>query len=166
MVNIPCLSLWQPWASLIAIGAKRIETRHWSTNYRGPLAIHAAKRINKGEMIELDCQKSFRNALSVLRPYDRAQMWDYLPFGAIVAVADLVACRPVESFGVGELHEPRNHLGETGHVLSWEEFAFGDYSPGRFGWVLENVRIFDEPIPQRGAQGLFRVTLPNGVEAR
>jgi len=37
------LSLWQPWASLIALDVKRIETRGWSTKYRGPLAIHAGK---------------------------------------------------------------------------------------------------------------------------
>ena len=30
-------SLWQPWASAIAVGAKRVETRSWPTNYRGPL---------------------------------------------------------------------------------------------------------------------------------
>ena len=63
--------MWQPWASLIAIGAKQIETRHWPTKYRGPIAIHTAKRIHKSEMRELDCRKSFREALAELRPYDR-----------------------------------------------------------------------------------------------
>lgn len=38
------ITLWQPWASLIAIGAKKYETRSWKTNYRGPIAIHAAKK--------------------------------------------------------------------------------------------------------------------------
>lgn len=38
------LTLWQPWASLVALGVKTIETRSWSTAYRGPLAIHAAAR--------------------------------------------------------------------------------------------------------------------------
>jgi hypothetical protein len=39
------ISLWQPWATLVAIGAKTIETRGWSTSYRGPIAIHAAKKL-------------------------------------------------------------------------------------------------------------------------
>lgn len=30
------ISLWQPWASAIAVGAKRVETRSWATKYRGP----------------------------------------------------------------------------------------------------------------------------------
>ena len=45
------ISLWQPWASVVALGSKRIETRHWSTGHRGPLAIHAAKRRVRGELI-------------------------------------------------------------------------------------------------------------------
>jgi hypothetical protein len=44
MTRIKCISLWQPWASLVAVGAKRIETRGWATAYRGRLGIHAAKR--------------------------------------------------------------------------------------------------------------------------
>jgi hypothetical protein len=41
---VKALTLWQPWASLVALGVKSIETRSWSTSYRGPLAIHASKR--------------------------------------------------------------------------------------------------------------------------
>lgn len=37
------LTLTQPYATLVAIGEKRLETRSWRTSYRGPLAIHAAK---------------------------------------------------------------------------------------------------------------------------
>ena len=38
------LSVHEPWASEIIAGKKPIEQRTWKTNYRGPLAIHAAKR--------------------------------------------------------------------------------------------------------------------------
>ena len=38
------ISLWQPYAALIALGFKKIETRSWPTTYRGPLAIHAAQK--------------------------------------------------------------------------------------------------------------------------
>jgi|SRR6266850_1917784 len=40
------LSLWQPWASLIYDERKKIETRHWEMLYRGPLAIHAAMKVD------------------------------------------------------------------------------------------------------------------------
>jgi hypothetical protein len=29
------LSVWEPWASMIASGVKTIETRSWQTSYRG-----------------------------------------------------------------------------------------------------------------------------------
>ena len=38
------ITIWQPWAFLLAMGAKQYETRSWETAYRGPIAIHAAKR--------------------------------------------------------------------------------------------------------------------------
>ncbi len=37
------LSVRQPWADLILVGAKDVENRTWWTSYRGRLAIHAAK---------------------------------------------------------------------------------------------------------------------------
>jgi len=32
------LTLYQPFASLVALGLKQVETRSWRTSYRGPLA--------------------------------------------------------------------------------------------------------------------------------
>ena len=40
------LSIMQPWAWLIAAGHKDIENRTWRTEYRGPVLIHAGKRID------------------------------------------------------------------------------------------------------------------------
>lgn len=39
-----CLSLRQPWASLVASGRKTVEVRSWRTHYRGPLVICASAR--------------------------------------------------------------------------------------------------------------------------
>jgi hypothetical protein len=38
------ISLTQPWASMIASSQKTIETRTWSTNYRGDLLICSSKK--------------------------------------------------------------------------------------------------------------------------
>ena len=32
---------------------------------------------------------------------------------------------------------------------------YGDYTPGRWGYFLENVVKFSEPIPARGKQGFW-----------
>ena len=153
------LSLWQPWASAIAIGAKRIETRHWCTSYRGPLAIHAAKRCVKYELGHIGAHWNWCGAL---RPLGLVMgggkpLWELLPFGAIVAVCDLVDCRPSESFTVGELHAPWRPRGETDALYDWTEDMMGDFSPGRFGWVLTGIEALPESIPWRGRQGLFEV---------
>ncbi|KXG09931.1 hypothetical protein AT864_01491 [Anoxybacillus sp. P3H1B] len=40
------ITIKQPWATLIALGEKKFETRSWKTNYRGKIAIHAGKTID------------------------------------------------------------------------------------------------------------------------
>ena len=40
------LSIRQPWAYLIAIGAKDVENRSWLTRFRGRIYIHASKRFD------------------------------------------------------------------------------------------------------------------------
>ncbi|HVT78326.1 MAG TPA: ASCH domain-containing protein [Acidimicrobiales bacterium] len=45
------LTLHEPWATDVAEGRKRIETRGWSTRYRGPLAIHAARTLRSVEYL-------------------------------------------------------------------------------------------------------------------
>ena len=151
------LSLWQPWASAIAVGAKRIETRHWSTKYRGPLAIHAAKRRVLGELRHYQCSWNWCGALKPLglAMGNGFKLCDELPFGAIVATCELVDCRPTDSFTQAELMTPRRPSGEISGSYDWNENQMGDFSPGRFGWVLEDIRALPEPIPYRGAQGLF-----------
>ena len=47
-----CLSMHQPWASLLILGFKRFEGRDWTTKYRGPLWIHATAQKPKPEDIE------------------------------------------------------------------------------------------------------------------
>ncbi|HSS99913.1 MAG TPA: ASCH domain-containing protein [Terriglobales bacterium] len=124
------LSLWQPWASLIAIGAKEYETRSWSTKYRGPLVIHASKTT------QIDwTDRKFMNRLSNVG-LDIKNM----PIGAGLCLCNLVAVYRTE---------------DCSPYLSEQELAFGDFSPGRAAWKLEIVRVFKKPVPGRGAQGLF-----------
>ena len=75
------ISLWQPWATLIAVGAKRLETRSWESRYQGELAIHAAKRWT-ADAHDLIQESPFREALQGHR----------MPRGVIVAVVRLTGC--------------------------------------------------------------------------
>lgn len=149
------ISLWNPWASLVAVGAKRVETRSWPTSYRGRIAIQAGVKKDMGVMIMLGMRPEFRGALWAPGepnfPFDKR-----LPFGAIVALADLVDCRRSETFTAEELDTPRLWPGAPGNY-TWTERQMGDFSPGRYGFVLENVQKLETPIPCRGFQQIFNV---------
>jgi len=125
--KLKAISLWQPWASAIAFGLKRIETRSWSTPYRGVIAIHAAKRWTADERDYADMfadryDTRLRNA----------------PRGVIVAVARIVDCRRTECLHVCE-----------------QEYDFGNFGPERYGWLLDDVRELREPVPCRGFQSMW-----------
>lgn len=48
--------------------------------------------------------------------------------------------------------------------ISHQEAAFGWYGPGRFAWVLRDIRAFEAPIPARGGLGLRNWEPPVGWE--
>lgn len=141
-----CLSLTQPWASLVAIGAKRIESRSWSTAYRGPLAIHAAKRFPTDAQLEA-LRRPFKAALEAggyhvhIATSGRRYVTHDLPTGVIVATCTLANCVTTQQI----LENP----------ITDQEYAFGDYRAGRWAWILEDIIKLAEPIPARGALGLW-----------
>ena len=139
------ISLWQPWPSLIAVGAKTIETRSRRTKYRGPLAIQAAKyHLSDDERDGLG--PDFWHAMAeALHPKGMAD----LPYGSIVAVVNLADCVPTTEFMRFRTIAPAR--------WSDRELLFGDYSPGRFAWILEDVKALKTPIPFIGHQFLFDV---------
>ena len=143
------LTLTQPWATLVAIGAKRIETRSWSTSYRGPLLIHAAKGFPP-DCQELCFEEPFRGTLAAAGFVNTAA----LPLGAIVAVCDLIESVDVEIFRPSH-GQPQAYLRGTFIDLPPHERAFGNYDLGRKAWVLDNVREIPKPIPCRGYQQLW-----------
>lgn len=129
------LSLTQPWASLVAVGAKQRETRSWSTPYRGQLAIHASKGFPQWAM-EYCVVEPF---LSVLAYQVGITLIGDLPRGAVIATCNLVDVRRITATNA-----------PTGN-----EKAFGDYTPGRFMWFLEDVKMLPFPVPAKGSLGLW-----------
>jgi activating signal cointegrator 1 len=136
------ITLHQPYATLIAVGAKRIETRGWRTRYRGPLAIHAA-RVFGHEARALCCREPFRAALARGGYADPAA----LPLGAVVAICRLVDC--LLTGAVGGQPSPHVPPGDT------PEWAFGNYAPGRYLWLLEDIAPVLPPRLARGKQGFW-----------
>ena len=153
------ISLWQPWASAVALGSKLVETRSWPIRYRGPIAIHAAKRRHLDELIHFNACWNWQGALRLAGASwgNGKGLHEILPFGALIAIAEVIDCRQTDDFTVGELDVIRFPLGEFSDLHGWTERQMGDFTPGRFGWVLSNVQPFPQPIPFVGHQGLFNV---------
>lgn len=142
------LTIWQPWASLVAWGEKRYETRSWTTAYRGPLAIHASVRpVEVGNLgVNRFYDQAFaRHGLHGLRD------WDSLPRGAVLCQVDLVDVVRVE---------------DLRGKISTDEESFGDYSDGRFAWKFENIKLLPQPIPAIGKQGLWEWRVETDVWER
>ena len=143
---IRVITLTQPWASLVAHGLKRFETRSWATAYRGPLAIHAAKGFPR-ECRDLCSTEPFAEALTSIS----IARFDQLPRGAVLATVMLCGC-----FEMGSLLAPCTaDLLASFKVPTWPESAFGDFMRGRFAWYLDHLERLAEPIPAKGALGLW-----------
>ena len=136
MGEMRALSVQQPWAWAIAAGKKPIENRTWPTTYRGLLAIHASKKLDDGALLDR-CS-----------PLARAVAWHtrlWTPpeyaLGAVIAVAEMTGCHD------GAM--------EQGGCSEWA-------SRWQWHWCLTGARCLAEPVPCRGALGLWR--LPEDVE--
>jgi hypothetical protein len=125
------LSLLEPWASLMAHGHKRVETRSWKTPYRGLVAIQASKS-----------RQAVKDGTS------HHLWWDVLGreepeyhFGCIIAVVRLLGCVETEAISP---------------TLDSQEQAFGNYEPGRFAWRFEAVPTrLVRPVLCKGMLGLW-----------
>jgi hypothetical protein len=137
------LTLWQPWASLVAMGVKQFETRCWQTKYRGELAIHAAAQIPPRYLgASRYTSKFIREMADVLncRQDSVLHKIDFLPRGVVLCTVRLV--------NVEETTRVRD-------VLSERELIFGNYDDGRYAWALEMVGTFEKPIPAKGNRMLW-----------
>lgn len=121
-------TLWQPWATAIAMGLKTIETRNWSTRYRGLLGIHAGKRWDKDAAVFLPpaVVERARGECGVLL--------------AVATLADVVRYETMTAWKEAA----------AAHLCPMEF-----WNPEKHGWILKNLRRV-KPVPVMGAMGLWR----------
>lgn len=176
------LTIYQPWASLIMVGAKPFEFRGWSPRRRGGayaaligqrIVIHAAARPMVADEIRqivdnlqfgganaaATCLRA-EAALALLLPLYHLKKPDGLPLSV--------------GLGSAVLGEPRN-----GHDIAVEDFGFPreaedelDGLPGfdsdrrdhaNFGWPMLDVEVWDRPIACRGFQGFWKWPTPQEI---
>ncbi len=120
------LTIKQPWATLIIQGDKRFEFRSWQTKYRGELLIHAGKGIDK-------------EAVKRLAKY----LPEELPSGKILGKVELVDCIKMSS------NFKKLLLNENKDIYTKSSFS------ENYGWQLDNVEVFKDPIPAKGKLSLW-----------
>ena len=150
------ISLWQPWASLIAVGAKPFETRDWPpprSLIGERIAIHAAKRPVNAEDREWAARHGCLD----------------LPLGAVVCTALLVGgyqCGDALKDGLVRI-VARREMPEVAHIdpggIPTDEF--GDYAPGRWAWRLTDIKRIG-PWPAIGRQGFWDYPYSDEVLSR
>lgn len=120
------ISIQQPFAGLVAAGLKEVDNRPWRTDYRGPLLIHASRKVDACAAMAVRCgyhPRTMRHAPEIA-PFGHGLE---LAAGGIVGVADLIDI--VED-----------------HPSPWFE--------GPFGWVFANARPLPF-LPHVGNLGIF-----------
>ena len=146
------ITILEPWASLIACGSKKIETRSWRTNYRGKIAIHAGKKFMHGSIEKFIAIEGWDRYAKMSRPLEQNNMYleEGVTLGCVVAIANLVDCVQFTY----SLLPGRNTILLNGQEVAESERMFGDCTAGRWGWILENIQRI-EPVPAKGQQGLW-----------
>lgn len=123
------LSIIEPWASLIKERKKVIETRSWNTTYRGELYIHASmKKIKKND-------EHIAELLELIPNVD-------MGYGNIMCKCKLVDCVYMDEAFLSKIKKDK------------QEYLCGEYSIGRYAWVLENVEPLATTVPAKGHLGI------------
>jgi hypothetical protein len=160
------ITIWQPWASLIMVGAKPYEFRPKSyLRYPGAptvgerIVIHAGARpVKPAEVEDLlkrldDADKSTGLDPALARPVlercRRAAKYQALLLGCGLGTA--VLGRPLNA---GRIFR--------GHVADSDRAAI-DENAYNWAWPLSDIKPFDAPVPMRGAQGFW--SWPQGIAA-
>lgn len=130
------ITLWQPWATLLALGIKQVETRSWSVGTRlrlpAKILIHAAARpIVPAEldMIYSNLPAEICLSLALIKEY---------PLGSIIGMVTIDSCLLMTEDVIAS--------------VSPIEKAFGLWQPGRWAWNCSNPITFNKPIPHKGHQ--------------
>lgn len=131
-----CLSMHQPWASLVIEGFKRFEGRFWTTEYKGPLWIHAGSKVPEPEIIR--GVESMYEALYRDCP-EKPKLPARYPIGSLLGMIDFQDVLNKETY--------KNKVPPKQREENDSEFLF----------VFRNPRKLIYPIKMLGNKNIFRI---------
>uniref|UniRef100_A0A7S2XVX9 ASCH domain-containing protein n=1 Tax=Fibrocapsa japonica TaxID=94617 RepID=A0A7S2XVX9_9STRA len=119
-----CLTLHQPWASLMVYGIKRVEGRSWATNHRGRLWIHAASHEPSQEEIE-QVEQQYRQIYEAMEGVEEVKFPPKYPTSCLLGCVDIADCISQERL---QSHE---NLPESAKMESMSPYCFLAENPQR-----------------------------------
>ena len=159
MSALPAITIWQPWASLIAAGCKRYEFRSWPAPraYIGErIAIHAGARAAKKAEIAALLLKlrspRWRETGLVDRTQSIELLEKWLPQPGCLPLSS-VLCTAVLGQPIRD-HELEAAIG-VAHVNDSDRDEHSNW-----GWPLVSVEAVIPLAPARGSQGFWNWTPP------
>ncbi|BBN03674.1 activating signal cointegrator 1 [Marchantia polymorpha subsp. ruderalis] len=134
-----CLTLHQPWASLLVYGIKRIEGRSWPSPIRGKLWIHAASKVPEPETIK--AMESFYREIYAVDGVTEIEFPKYYPTSVLLGCVEVVGCLKLDE------------------LICWEDLSNGVRLEGQteFCWLCESPQKLVMPLQMRGRQGIYNI---------
>ncbi|CAN1233345.1 Activating signal cointegrator 1 [Linum perenne] len=135
----PCLTMHQPWASLLVHGIKRIEGRSWPAPIRGRLWIHAASKVPEEETIK--AMEEFYREIYALNGVTDIKFPQHYPVSRLLGCIEVVGCLKLDE------------------VASWEAIPEGVRVEGQtdFCWLCESPQKLLIPFEMRGYQRVYNL---------
>jgi hypothetical protein len=149
-----CITVKQPWASLICSGLKDIENRTWKTSFRGRILIHASQKPDYD--IIYTNNKGIREVLEDEGFLYIDDIDAYCSVGKIIGSVEIVDCVINHESIWAEKTFFLCSKGYCGFVdteeseVECESCPYWEATQPIYNWVLANPILFDKPIPAKG----------------
>lgn len=149
------LSIQQPWASLIILRHKKIETRSFDTKIRGEILIHASM----GKLYKkIPPEDSFWKHYHQLFAKNQIEPIEKLPFGAIIGKVELIDVVPTDTL-VGRnqsSHLPRPSIYIPSILKEWFVDEKEAQKWGKFGGHTYFPDVTIEQLRNIAQNNLFK----------
>ncbi|XP_010490290.1 PREDICTED: uncharacterized protein LOC109124722 [Camelina sativa] len=135
----PCLTMHQPWASLLVHAIKRIEGRSWPAPIRGRLWIHAASKVPDEATIK--AMEEFYKELYAIDGITDIQFPQHYPVSRLIGCVEVVGCVTCDE------------------LQNWDALPEGVRLEGQtnFCWLCEKPQKLIIPFEMRGYQGVYNL---------
>ncbi|CAK8572279.1 unnamed protein product [Lathyrus sativus] len=135
----PCITMHQPWASLLVYGIKRIEGRTWPAPITGRLWIHAAGKVPEESTIK--AMEYFYKEIYALHGITNIDFPQHYPVSRLLGCVEVVGCLNREELSSWDM------VPESVRLEAQTDYC----------WLCERPQKLLIPFEMRGYQGVYNL---------